>query len=144
MENKITILLQDKDIIKELAEDPEVQIKIKNAILDGIGKRALKISNVSDKIIDLGKAEIEDYFFSKVDGYWQNKFQLKDEWKNEIHEQVKFAFYNLLNNEIQDLKHVIQKKINEVKEEMINSINSYDLEKLLIKTAENVIKEKLK
>ena len=49
--DKITIILQDKETIKELAKDPDVQIKIKDAVIDGIGKRASKIANLSDDII---------------------------------------------------------------------------------------------
>ena len=66
--DKITISLQDKETIKELAKDPDVQIKIKNAVLDGIGKRALKLSNLSDEIISIMERDIRDYFTEDAKG----------------------------------------------------------------------------
>lgn len=36
---KIILVLQDKETIKELAKDENVQIKIKDAIVDSIAKR---------------------------------------------------------------------------------------------------------
>ena len=41
--NRINIFLNDKEIIGQIAKDPEVQIKIKNAILEGAIKRVTKL-----------------------------------------------------------------------------------------------------
>lgn len=43
MNAKVKIMLNDKESIGELARDPEVQIRIKEAIIDEIGKRVVKI-----------------------------------------------------------------------------------------------------
>ena len=49
--DKITILLQDITTISELAKDPEVQIKIKDAIIDGVKRRSLKsMQIIEDKL----------------------------------------------------------------------------------------------
>lgn len=37
--NKISVILQDKEAIMEIAKDEDVQIKIKDAILAGVAKR---------------------------------------------------------------------------------------------------------
>ena len=40
--NKFTLMLQDKEVIKELARDPEIQVKIKNSIVDEVKRRLSK------------------------------------------------------------------------------------------------------
>lgn len=70
--DKITIILQDKETIKELAKDPDVQIKIKDAVIDGIGKRASKIANLSDDIIHKLEEDIRNYFTEFDNSMWKN------------------------------------------------------------------------
>ena len=48
--DKISLILQDKKTIEELAKDPEVQIRIKDAIVDALGKRSLKLMNANAEI----------------------------------------------------------------------------------------------
>lgn len=43
----IKMMLNDKSSIEELAKDPEIQIRIKNAIVDEIGKRAAKAAQAA-------------------------------------------------------------------------------------------------
>ena len=99
--DKITISLQDKETIKELAKDPDVQIKIKNAVLDGIGKRALKIANLSDEIISIMETDIRNYFTEDAKrSFLINSKVLKPEFKELIHEEANKAFYNIAEKEL--------------------------------------------
>ena len=43
----IKMMLNDKSSIEELAKDPEIQIRIKDAIVDEIGKRAAKAAQAA-------------------------------------------------------------------------------------------------
>ena len=57
--NRINIFLNDKEIIEQIAKDPEVQIKIKNAILEGAIKRVAKLKEgISEQIAKTLKDEM--------------------------------------------------------------------------------------
>lgn len=59
-ENKLIILLNDKDLISELIKDKDVQVRIKDAVIDGIGRRALKLINVHEDFKSGIKTEIDN------------------------------------------------------------------------------------
>ncbi len=70
--NKIALQLNDKTIIESLLEDSEFQIKIKDAICEGIAKKAIKLVNISPDIQEIAskisytvKKEIEKQYFTK-------------------------------------------------------------------------------
>ena len=136
--DKITIVLQDKKTIEELAKDPEVQIKVKDAVIDAIGKRALKISNLQDEIIEKRRKELWDFFFDKS---WYGR-NLKEEFRTEIRNQAKAEFNDLIRNELQEMKKWIKSAIKEKKEAMSKEVESYDIEGIIREGAEKVIKEK--
>ena len=138
--DKITIVLQDKKTIGELAKDPEVQIKVKDAVIDAIGKRALKISNLQDEIIEKRRKELWDFFFDKG---WYGR-NLKEEFRTEIRNQAKAEFNDLIRNELQEMKEWIKSAINEKKEAMAKEVESYDIEEIIREVAEKVIKEKFR
>lgn len=53
MATTVKIMLNDKSSIEELAKDPEVQVRIKTAIVDEIGKRAAKAAQAAlDKSVE--------------------------------------------------------------------------------------------
>ena len=144
--DKITISLQDKETIKELAKDPDVQIKIKNAVLDGIGKRALKLSNLSDEIISIMERDIRDYFTEDAKGrFLINSKVLKPEFKELIHEEASKAFYNVAEEELFEMQQIIKNRVDEIKLSIMDTItNRLNLEKIVSDAAEKVIREKLR
>lgn len=144
--DKITIILQDKETINELAKDPDVQIKIKDTILDGIGKRASKIANLSDDIISIMENDIRNYFTEKEkNGRWLGNTTLKPEFRELIHEEANKAFDKAVENELMDMRKIIYNRIDEIKLIIIDTINnSLNLEKIVSGAAEKVIREKLK
>jgi len=60
--NKLTLLLSNKEMIAELMKDPEVKVKITDAIIDGLSRRALKLDEMKKQVLDAGKKEIKDMF----------------------------------------------------------------------------------
>ena len=143
--DKITIILQDKETIKELAKDPDVQIKIKDAVLDGIGKRASKIANLSDDIIHKLEEDIRDYFTETDNSMWNRRNVLKPEFKELIHKEANNAFNLSVSKELLDMHKIINERLDEIKLIIMDRItNSLNLEKIVSDAAEKVIREKLK
>lgn len=143
--DKITIILQDKETIKELAKDPDVQIKIKDAVIDGIGKRASKIANLSDDIIHKLEEDIRNYFTESDNSMWKNRNVLKPEFKELIRKEANNAFNLSVSKELLDMHKIINNRIDEIKTIIMDRItNGLNLEKIVSDAAEKVIKEKLK
>ena len=143
--DKITISLQDKETIKELAKDPDVQIKIKDAVLDGIGKRALKIANLSDEIISAIEDDIRNYFTEEEHHSIFRPTVLKPKFRELIHEEANKAFLSIADKEFIDMQKIIKSRVDEIKLIIMDTItNNLNLEKIVSDAAEKVIKEKLK
>lgn len=101
--DRISIILQDKTTIEELAKDPEVQIKIKDAIVDALGKRSLKLMNanaeISKAVSTVSTAisrEVKDMFCENVS--WTTT--LKDTYKDQIHREAASMFNKLVEQEV--------------------------------------------
>lgn len=143
--DKITIILQDKETIKELAKDPDVQIKIKDAVIDGIGKRALKIANLSDDIIHKLEEDIRNYFTETDNSMWNRRNVLKPEFKELIRKEANNAFNLSVSKELLDKHKIINNRLDEIKTIIMDRItNGLNLEKIVSDAAEKVIREKLK
>lgn len=143
--DKITIILQDKETIKELAKDPDVQIKIKDAVIDGIGKRASKIANLSDDIIHKLEEDIRNYFTEIDNSMWKKRNVLKPEFKELIRKEANNAFNLSVSKELLDMHKIINNRLDEIKTIIMDRItNDLNLEKIVSDAAEKVIKEKLK
>lgn len=143
--DKITIILQDKETIKELAKDPDVQIKIKDAVIDGIGKRASKIANLSDDIIHKLEKDIRNYFTEFDNSMWKKRNVLKPEFKELIRKEANNAFNLSVSKELLDMHKIINNRLDEIKTIIMDRItNGLNLEKIVSDAAEKVIKEKLK
>lgn len=137
--DKITILLQNKQTIEKLAADPDVQIRIKDAVLDGIAKRGMKLSGITSNIISAAQKEIRNEFFGDT---WGNI--LKDEYKTVIREQVKASLNHLVNEELAKCSKEISESIRSWKAEVLKKLKEYDIEKDIREVAEEVIRKKFK
>lgn len=134
--NKITLLLQDKEVINELAQDPDVQIRIKDAIIDGIKLRSLKHFNVvEDKI----KEEMTRELF---DGYYHQRFRVK------YQEKIKEGVKPLVSEIISEAQTCCFERINEAFSELHNMVrdrlDSLDIEQLIREEAQKVIEKKFR
>jgi len=143
--DKITIILQDKETIKELAKDPDVQIKIKDAVLDGIGKRASKIANLSDDIIHKLEEDIRDYFTETDNSRRERRNVLKPEFKELIRKEANNAFNLSVSKELLDMHKIINNRLDDIKATIMDMINNgLNIEQIVSDAAEKVIREKLK
>lgn len=143
--DKITIILQDKETIKELAKDPDVQIKIKDAVLDGIGKRASKIANLSDDIIHKLEEDIRNYFIDTDNSMWNRRNTLKPEFKELIRKEANNAFNLSVSKELLDMHKIINNRLDDIKATIMDMINNgLNIEQIVSDAAEKVIREKLK
>lgn len=128
-----------------MAKDPDVQIKIKDAVLDGIGKRASKIANLSDDIIHKLEEDIRNYFTETDNSMWNRRNVLKPEFKELIHKEANNAFNLNVSKELLDMHKIINERLDEMKLIIMDRItNGLNLEKIVSDAAEKVIREKLK
>ena len=92
MNNKLSLILNDPELIAEIAKDPEVQIRIKDAIIDGIGKRAVKLLNANAEIASvtssIGQA-ISKQIKEQITNGESWRPTLKTEYKKIIEETLK-------------------------------------------------------
>lgn len=137
--DKLTVVLQDRTTIMQLMEDPDVQIRVKNAVVDQLGKRALKLSNItSDILAEVKKNLNEEFIVSKV--YYK---ELKKEYKDKIRHEAQIAFGDIIREELDLMRSEIRMALRDKKAEMLEQINDINLETIIIEVAEKVIKQKL-
>lgn len=137
--DKLTVVLQDRTTIENLVKDPDVQIRVKNAVIDQLGKRALKLSNVTDDILAEAKKNLnEEFLVSK--SYYK---ELKKEYKKKIRQEARIAFGDMVREELDLMKSEIRMALMDKKAEMLEQINNINLETIIIEVAEEVIKQKL-
>ena len=115
--DKIILVLQDKETIKELAKDENVQIKIKDAIVDSIAKRVAQgnIVGVNLSLQEAVTEAIADKVFS--DGW--RKLSPSAEVK------VKNLFNKSVNELIVKFDKNINKELNAFKEDAVKSYKDY-------------------
>lgn len=134
--NKMTLLLQDKEVVNELAKDPDVQIRIKDAIIDGIKGRSLKHLNiVEDRIKEEMKREL-------FDGSYQQRFRL------EYQEKIKMGVKPIVSEIISEAQTCCMERINNAFSELYDMVrdrlDSLDIEKLIREEAQKVIEKKFR
>jgi hypothetical protein len=105
MNNKIILALQDKETILEVAKDPEVQIKIKDAIIDGVAKRVAK--GAFDNDCNVSKQLREDVLKAMFE-----KTFLRSSFTKDYKEIFDAAVSELIEKSVQENIQGIQDKIN--------------------------------
>ena len=133
--DKITILLQDITTISELAKDPEVQIRIKDAIIDGIKRRSLKsMQIIEDKL----HRELYDELFDKT---WQRG--LKQQYKKDLQKVAEDTVKNVIREDSDWWADFIRQEIDYFKESVKLKIASIDLDEIIRKEVRSIIDAKL-
>lgn len=135
----VTLNIHSSDFIKELIKDnPDLEIAIKNAILDKTIKRSVtkELSNQAfqRKINELVKGVV----------YESRQNFLTDDVKKEIKKQVDFYIEKLVAEEISDKwdEEVVPKIESEI-EDYKKKSDSLDIEKLVKYEIEKQVKERL-
>lgn len=131
----VKIMLNKDEEIKELAKDPEVQVKIKAAIIDGIGTRAVKAVQ-KELAWDIDKAVRK--------AVYGNGFRLADSVRKDIDERVKRSVDYAITEKLVDIMEnefysVVRKKA----EEYVEEINRMDLTSIVEKKAREILERKL-
>lgn len=135
--NRINIFLNDKEIIEQIAKDPEVQIKIKNAILEGAIKRVAKLKEgISEQIAKTLKDEM-----CKPSGW---SLMLKDEFKEAIKRESVRAVESFVKSEVSDLVKSVQKETNYYKGLIMAKLESIDIDKVIREEVRKAVNEKFK
>lgn len=146
MENRITILLQDEKLLEEILKDPDVLLKLKNSVIDRLGKRAVKIANVDTEVLNSAKKEIESHFFNDVSGSrsYYKQLELKDKFKMQFRDVANKEFQTVMLEELAALRTEYKYFLEERKKELMKKISEIDIESIIREVAEKVIKEKFK
>lgn len=128
----VKIMINDREGVEKIAADPDVQIRIKDALVDGIAKRTVKaiqgeiekeISNEIYKALHPKKGE-KGGLFGTPDIY--GRAQLSKDAINEIHSAVKFAVTKEIENVISECD--IKKEYEALIARKIKEVNEYNFE----------------
>lgn len=140
-ENKIVLVLNDKDTIKELAEDRDVRIRIKDAIIDHIGRRTVKLINIDDDLKSAIRKQIHEDLFNG--SYVRN---LKDDYKDIIRKFVQEEIHKVISAEVDKAIDNVSKKINEeigfFKERAAAHLEMYDFNKPIKEAIDKEVKKR--
>lgn len=135
--NKLTLLLNDKEIISEIAKDPEVQIKIKDAIIDGAIRRCAKTENsIACLISEQLRKEIFD------NSRWFNS--LNEKYKEIVKSTAKDAVESLVRSEMKELNDEVNKQFNYYKALVIAKLGNSDINKIIREEIKKAVDEKFK
>ena len=154
--NKIALQLNDKTIIESLLEDSEFQIKIKDAICEGIAKKAIKLVNISPDIQEIAskisytvKKEIEKQYFTKDS--WERLVLdsptisiIKKEIKEQIDNLIKDYIAEQVQQAINKYDVEIEKEIEFYKTNLHDWFEKYDVEYRFKKEVQDYIQKRFK
>ena len=137
MIGKLTLLLSNKDAIAELAKDPEVQIKIKDAIIDGAIRRCAKTENgIANMIAEKLRKELTD------SSMWC--MRLNDECVKLIKDEAKAAVGSFVRSEVNTLIEEARKHINYHKALTMAKLEEINMDKIIREEVRKAVNEKFK
>lgn len=132
----IKIMLNKDEEIKELAKDPDVKVKIKAAIIDGIVTRAVKA--VQKELT----RDIDDAANRAV--YNGNTFNLKDSVKEDIDKHVQQAVDNAILSKLCDImEKEFYSTLRKKAEKCVEEINRMDLASIVDRQVKVILERKL-
>ena len=138
--DNVRVNIQNKDLIKELIEsNPDLEVKINNAIVDGVSKRLLKnVLNDYNVALDRAFNEVSEKlskeFLDFEYGSWSTKYKLKDEYKNHIRDIVRQTWFEEMYDDVskvkeqilQDYKTSLQMACSKYVQQVENATNNID------------------
>ena len=135
--NKFTLMLQDKEVIKELARDPEIQVKIKNSIVDEVKRRSSKgIDGLMNELTESIRKEL----FDRVGFY--GSYSLKPSIRKLLENNIE----NIVRDIILDLKLEIDRKIseemNKYRASISSRLNEVDISQIIREEAAKIVERK--
>ena len=132
--DRVTIMLQNKQLIEELINSSEeTKAKIHAAIIDGVSKRIVKnvVTNMDVSIkgaIDQAQESLrKKYMEDKRDG-WRSYYKLKEEYTQCVEAAVRKAWSDEINRSIAEVKEKVaaayQTRLERAYNEYIGKIES--------------------
>lgn len=121
MENKLTLLLNDKELIKELVSDEEVKLVLKDKIVKAVVNRLLKgdksmLSPLENKVSN----DIKDYIIKECFyNAWDKR--LNDTFKQKIDELITLQISEHINSYKQEMAELLKSKRTEILDRLENA-----------------------
>lgn len=151
MSTSVKIMLNDRDAILELAKDPEVEAKIKAAIVDEVGKRAAKAAQAALGTAIANVVDQEIRKFTMPSRRDPNNLFTQDTWgtvtlKPEVVQKIRDHVRAELTRQVWDVVDEFPER-EEVRKELrkqVDFVKSADVNKMLRESVERVVKEKFK
>lgn len=137
--NKFTLMLQDREVIKELARDPEIQVKIKNSIVDEVKRRSAKgIDAITN---DLSKA-LKEEFFDRL-GYFQTP-KLKPAIKKLLERSIEEIVSEAVLDEKMKIDKLVKDALTEYSAAIRAKLAEIDIDKVIREEAAKIIERKFR
>ena len=150
MATTIKIMLNDRQSIEELAKDPEVQAKIKAAIVDEVAKRAAKAAQATlertiQSAVDL---ELDRFNFPSAQNP-NNWFTRDSAWhrptlRPDVRKKIRDHVREVLEHQMDELVSSLP-EMDEIKRELANqvaNVKSMDVGEMLKAEIERVVSKK--
>lgn len=137
--NKFTLMLQDREVIKELARDPEIQVKIKNSIVDEVKRRSAKgIDAITN---DLSKV-LKEEFFDSV-GYFHTP-KLKPAIKKLLERNIDEIVSEAVLDEKNKIDNLVKEALIEYSAAIRAKLAEIDIDKVIREEAAKIIERKFR
>ena len=151
MSTSVKIMLNDRDAILELAKDPEVEAKVKAAIVDEVGKRAAKAAQAALGTAIANAVDQEIRKFTTSSRRDPNNPFTQDTWgtvtlKPAVVSQIREHVRAELTRQVWDAVDEFPEK-EEIRKELRKQVDvakSMDIKKMLRESVEKVVKDKFK
>ena len=151
MSTSVKIMLNDRDAILELAKDPEVEAKVKAAIVDEVGKRAAKAAQAALGTAIANAVGQEMRKFEMPSRRDPNSLFTQDTWgivtlKPAVVSQIREHVRAELTRQVWDAVDEFPEK-EEIRKELrrqVDFVKSADVNKMLRESVEKVVKDKFK
>ena len=147
--DRLTIVLGDKTTIEELAKDPEVQIKIKDAIIEGIGRKCVKVAMSSKELkaavqrVDEVAAKAFKEKFLEKGGWGGFSDKLTPEYQEIVQDAVRKAVGKEIEAATKEQLQILTDVVTSFENRVENYLNGLNLDKVIENVATKVIKDKL-
>jgi len=135
----IKIMLNKDEEITKLAQDPEVQIRIKNAIVDEVARRTVKAvgAELEPFICD----KVRELLFSNPKAVFDRT--LRPEVKAEMETYISASITSKIRDVADGMSDKFDKEMSDMLELYKKSFAKFDVEKLVSSAAERFIKDRL-
>ena len=145
----VKIMLNKDEEIKRLAADPAIELRIKNAIIDGVGKRVAKclgeegMERITRECRKELHEELERQSFIKRDS-WMRSLEISNELRNAIRQEAQSLLSMAIQNCVNETWNSMGRSTIEMMvASRIQELEKMDCKKVIADAAERVIRNRL-